>query len=70
MLTGTLATLSRQQAAEKLAAMGARITASVSRKTDCLVAGVDPGSKLAKAEQLGVRVLDENALLSLLAEYS
>ena len=70
VLTGTLATLSRQQAAEKLAAMGARITASVSRKTDCLVAGVDPGSKLAKAEQLGVRVLDENALLSLLAEYS
>ena len=70
VLTGSLATLNRQQASEKLAALGVRITASVSRKTDCLVAGADPGSKLTKAEQLGVRILNEDALLSLLAEYS
>ena len=70
VLTGSLATLNRQQASEKLAALGVRITASVSRKPDCLVAGAAPGSKLTKAEQLGVRILNEDALLSLLAEYS
>jgi DNA ligase (NAD+) len=56
--------------AEQLTALGARVTGSVSRKTDYLVAGMDPGSKLVRAEQLGITVLDENTLLTLLAECS
>ena len=52
VLTGTLTALNRQQAAEQLTALGARVTGSVSRKTDYLVAGMDPGSKLVRAEKL------------------
>ena len=70
MLTGTLTALNRQQAAEQLTALGARVTGSVSRKTDYLVAGMDPGSKLVRAEKLGITVLDESALLTLLAKCS
>tara|TARA_B100000953_G_scaffold178105_2_gene146684 strand:+ start:116 stop:1363 length:1248 start_codon:yes stop_codon:yes gene_type:complete len=70
VLTGTLTALNRQQVAEQLTALGARVTGSVSRKTDYLVAGMDPGSKLVRAEQLGITVLDENTLLTLLAECS
>ncbi|MEI7691392.1 MAG: NAD-dependent DNA ligase LigA [Actinomycetes bacterium] len=66
VLTGTLPTLTREQASEKILAAGGRVTTSVSKKTDYLVAGEAAGSKLEKAERLEVTVLDEAALLALL----
>lgn len=66
VLTGTLPTLTREQASEKILAAGGRVTTSVSKKTDYLVAGEAAGSKLEKAERLEVTVLDEAALLELL----
>jgi len=68
VLTGTLASMDRRAAKQLLAALGARVTGSVSRKTDLLVAGEAAGSKLADAEKLGIRVLDEAGLLSLARE--
>ena len=59
MLTGTLPDFSREQATERIMAAGGRVTGSVSKNTDYLVAGESPGSKLQKAERLGVAVLDE-----------
>jgi len=66
VITGTLPTMSRGEAKEKLLAAGAKVTGSVSAKTDYLLAGDKAGSKLAKAEKLGVQVIDEMAMLSLL----
>ncbi len=66
VLTGTLPALSREQATEAIVAAGGRVTGSVSRKTDYVVAGESPGSKLAQAERLGVPVLDEDGLRELL----
>ena len=66
VLTGTLASLTREAAQEVLQARGAKVSGSVSKKTSYVVAGADAGSKLAKAEALGVPVLDEAALLKLL----
>ncbi len=66
VLTGTLPTLTREQASERIVAAGGRVTSSVSKNTDYLVAGESPGSKLEKAERLGVNVIDEAALLDLL----
>ncbi len=66
VLTGTLPTLTREDAKERLEAMGAKVAGSVSKKTDYLVAGAEAGSKLAKAEELGVAVIDEVQLLALL----
>jgi DNA ligase (NAD+) len=66
VLTGTLPELSREAATQRILAAGGRVTTSVSKKTDYLVAGESPGSKLEKAQRLGVQVLDEAALLELL----
>jgi DNA ligase (NAD+) len=66
VLTGTLPSLSREQAGELIMAAGGRVTSSVSKNTDYLVAGDKAGSKLEKAERLEVAVLDEAALLKLL----
>jgi DNA ligase (NAD+) len=67
VLTGTLASLTREEATELIVAAGGKVTGSVSKKTDYVVAGDEPGSKLTKAEQLGVTILDENGLRKLLA---
>ncbi|QSX35882.1 NAD-dependent DNA ligase LigA [Shewanella sedimentimangrovi] len=66
VLTGTLTSLGRTEAKAKLEALGAKVAGSVSKNTDCLVAGEAAGSKLAKAQELGVKVLDEDGLLALL----
>ena len=67
VITGTLATMTRREAEGKVKALGASATSSVSRKTNWVVAGESAGSKLATAQRLGVPVLDEAALLALLA---
>lgn len=66
VLTGTLATLSRDEAKSKLEALGAKVAGSVSKKTDCVVAGAEAGSKLDKARALDVPVWDEQQFLDLL----
>ena len=65
MLTGTLPDLTREQATDMIVAAGGKVTGSVSRKTDYVVAGDSPGSKLAQAERLGVTVTDEDGLRGL-----
>jgi DNA ligase (NAD+) len=66
VLTGTLPNLSRDEAAERLTALGAKVSGSVSKKTSYLIAGAEPGSKLTRAQQLDVPVLDEHGLEQLL----
>jgi len=66
VLTGTLQSMSREEAAAALEQLGARVSASVSRKTSVVVAGADPGSKLDKARQLGIETLDEDAFRALI----
>jgi DNA ligase (NAD+) len=66
VLTGTMEQMTRDQAKQKLEGMGAKVAGSVSKKTSCVVAGEAAGSKLTKAQQLGVEVLSEQDLLDLL----
>ncbi len=63
VLTGTLEQLTRNEAKEKLEALGAKVTGSVSKSTDVVVAGENAGSKLEKAQQLGIEVIDENEMI-------
>ncbi len=69
VLTGTLESMTRDEAQAKLEALGAKVSGSVSRKTSCLVAGADAGSKLEKAQQLGVETLDEQGFLALIMKH-
>lgn len=66
VLTGTLPTLSRDEAKDLLIAAGAKVSGSVSKKTDFVVAGAEAGSKLEKAQTLGIHILDEEALMAML----
>jgi DNA ligase (NAD+) len=66
VLTGTLESMTREQASERLAALGAKVSGSVSRKTSYVIAGAEAGSKLARAHELSVTVLDEAGLARLL----
>jgi DNA ligase (NAD+) len=70
VLTGTLPNLAREDAKAKIESAGGKVTGSVSKKTDYVVAGADPGSKLDKANELGIVVIDEEKLLELLADRS
>ena len=69
VLTGTLEILPREEAKTHLLALGAKVAGSVSAKTDYVVAGANAGSKLTKAEELGLAVINEAALLQLLREH-
>ena len=70
VVTGTLPTLGRKEAAALIEAHGGRMTGSVSKKTDYLVAGEAAGSKLQKAQELGIEILSEEELFALLGEKS
>jgi DNA ligase (NAD+) len=69
VLTGTLSQMTRDQAKERLEALGAKVAGSVSKKTAFVVAGTEAGSKLAKAEELGIDVWDEDRLVAFLAQH-
>jgi DNA ligase (NAD+) len=68
VLTGTLTRMTRDDAKRRLEALGARVSGSVSAKTDLVIAGEKAGSKLEKAEELGVEVIDEAGFLELVGE--
>jgi len=68
VLTGTLSSLSRDDAGARIIALGGKVTSSVSKNTDFVIAGEKAGSKLSKAESLGVKVLDETTFLKMLEE--
>ena len=66
VLTGTLPSMTREEATEKIEALGGHVTGSVSKKTDYLLAGAEPGSKFDKAKELGVEIIDEAAFRKML----
>ena len=66
VLTGTLSSMTRDEATEKIEALGGHVTGSVSKKTDYVLTGADPGSKFDKAKELGIRILDEAAFRKML----
>ena len=66
VLTGTLSSMGRKEATEKLENLGAKVTGSVSKATDVVIAGVEAGSKLDKAQALGIKIMDEEEFLSLI----
>ena len=66
VLTGTLPSMTREEATEKIEALGAHVTGSVSKKTDYVLAGAEPGSKFDKAKELGVRIIDESEFRKML----
>ncbi|MBI1425600.1 MAG: NAD-dependent DNA ligase LigA [Gammaproteobacteria bacterium] len=66
VLTGALASMSRDEAKEKLTALGAKVAGSVSKKTDYVIVGKDPGSKADRAHKLGIEMLDERAFMRLI----
>jgi DNA ligase (NAD+) len=68
VLTGTLPTLKREEAAAKIEALGGKVSGSVSKKTDFVVAGDEAGSKLDKAQKLGVKIIDEKEFLNMCAD--
>jgi DNA ligase (NAD+) len=68
VLTGTLPNMTREDAKERIESAGGKVTGSVSRNTDYVIVGTDPGSKYDKAMELGIAVLDENGLLELLSK--
>ena len=70
VLTGTLPTMSREEATAKIEAAGGKVSGSVSKKTDFVLAGVEAGSKLTKAQELRVRILDEAEFLKMCADKS
>ena len=67
VLTGTLPTLTREEATAKIEALGGKVSSSVSKKTDSVLAGDDAGSKLDKAQKLGVKIIDEKEFLRMCA---
>lgn len=69
VLTGALETMGRSEAKKRLQALGAKVTGSVSKKTSLVVVGTDAGSKASKAQELGIEMLNEEQLVSLLAEF-
>ncbi len=66
VITGTLDSMSREEAGAKIRALGGKVSSSVSKETDAVIAGTDPGSKYDKAEKLGVKILDEKEFLKMI----
>jgi DNA ligase (NAD+) len=69
VVTGSLSQMNRDEVKERLIQLGAKVSGSVSKKTDCLIAGEKAGSKLAKAQSLDIPIMDESQLMTFLSGY-